>query len=100
MLRTFIQITSIGLTLTAAIILAKGNLTMSPRVIAELQISRAGYHETVIHSLSSQSADTRVGIVLLCLAFALQLWNSLWPMRYVDYKVNSLGVIWQFSFRY
>ena len=69
MRKTIIHVTALGFTLVAAIILARDNLTLSPYVIAQLQIARAGYHPVIIESLSGQCADTWIGVILLCLAF-------------------------------
>ena len=92
MIRTFIQIMSLILTLEAAIFLARGNLGLSAKVIAELSSTKFGYNSAVIGSLASQRADTWVGVVLLLFAFGLQLWNSLWPMRIGDFSINPWGV--------
>jgi O-phosphoseryl-tRNA(Cys) synthetase len=91
--RTIIQVSALGFTLVSAIMLAKGNLTLSPYVIADLQIARAGYHPELINSLSAQYADTWIGIILLCLSFLLQLFVIIRPMRWVDFQVNRVGVV-------
>jgi hypothetical protein len=93
MIRTFIQLTALILTLEAAIFLAKGNLGLSPKVIAELSSTKWDYNTDVIGTLASQRADTWVGIVLLLCAFGFQLWNSLWPMRIGDFGVNAWGIL-------
>jgi hypothetical protein len=89
MIRTFIQITSLVLTLEAAIFLAKGNLGLSPQAIAEISSTKWDYNSDLISSLAQQRADTWVGVVLLLGAFFLQMANALWPMRYVDFDVHK-----------
>ena len=84
MLRSVVQITSLVLTLEAAIFLAHGSMGLTPHVVAELASTWMDYNPTVVHSLASQCADTRVGVVLLLVAFLLQMWNAMWPLRYKD----------------
>ena len=93
MARTFIQITALVLTLEAAFFLAKGNLGLSARVIAELSAMKLGHNPDVVRGLSVQRADTWVGVVLLLSALLFQLWNALWPLRIGDFGVNREGVI-------
>lgn len=92
MLRTFIQISALGLTLVSAIILTKGNLSMSPQIIAQLSVPRAGEHPLVIMNLCDQYATTLIGVIILVAAFGLQLGNSLWEMGWSDFKVDKIGV--------
>jgi len=93
MLRTFIQITALTLTLEAAIFLARGNLGLSVEVIAQLARTGWGYNLDVAKSLSHQQADTWIGVILLLAAFGLQMGNTLWPMRWKDFGVSWLGVV-------
>ena len=92
MFRTIIQITGIGLTLVSAIILSRGNLTLTPDLIVELQTSYAGYHPAMIKSLCVQHADNKIGIFLLCMSTTFQL-VGLWPMRCRDFEVNRTRVV-------
>ena len=57
MLRTFIQVTALVLTLEAAIFLAKGNLGLSPQVIAELGATKVAYNDTVLNSLCKHAYE-------------------------------------------
>jgi len=93
MLRSLIQILAIAITLEAAIFLAKGNLGLTPKLIAELASTKWNYNKNVLQNLSSQKADTWIGVGLLVLAFALQLSNSLWEMRFTDFSVHQGGVV-------
>lgn len=93
MLRTLIQITALALTLESAIFLARGNLGLSAEVIAQLSRTGWGHNLDVAKSLSKQRADTWVGVVLLLIAFGLQLGNTLWPMRIKDFEVSWLGAV-------
>ncbi len=91
--RTFIQTTVLLFTLWSAIFLIKGNLGLSPSVIAELSTTKWGYNQNVIRSLSTQSADTRIGFIFLLIALGLQLWNIWRPMRVYDFRVNKVPTI-------
>ena len=91
--RTFIQVTALLLTAEAAFFLARGNLGLSSLVIAELSAMKLGHNPDVVRSLSVQTADTWVGVVLLLVALLLQLGNALWPMRWDDFHVNRRGQI-------
>ncbi len=93
MLRTFIQITSLILTLESAVFLAKGNLGLSAETIAELSRTRLDYSAPVATSLAQQRGDTSVGIILLLLAFGLQMGNALWPMSWNDFSINRRGAL-------
>jgi len=92
MFRTFIQMLAMILTLEASFFLLKTNLGLSPQIIAELSVPRYGYHEEILKSLSCQSADTRVGLILLLVSFALQMGNALWPLRWSDFNIDLRGV--------
>lgn len=90
---TFIQVSALILTLEAAFFLAKGNLGLSAETIAELSSTKWNYNKDTVTNLAAQRADTWVGIVLLLAAFALQMWNLLWPMRGDDFDVDVKGVL-------
>lgn len=98
MLRTFIQITALILTLEAAFFLAKGNLGLSAETIAEISSTKWDYNSNVIRSLAQQRADTWIGVVFLLLGFVLQMWNALWPMRYDDFAVHKGAAIYALVF--
>ena len=98
MIRTFIQVTSLVLTLEAAFFLAKGNLGLSVKAIAELASSRWDYHPVLIDSLSQQHADTWAGVALLLVGFTLQMVNALWPMRWGDLAVHRGAAIFALVF--
>ena len=93
MLRTFIQITALTLTLEAAIFLARGNLGLSVEAIAQLARTGWVYNLDVASSLSHQRADTWIGVILLLAAFGLQMGNTLWPVRWKDFGVSRLGAV-------
>lgn len=40
-------------------------------------------------TFAQQRADTWIGVVLLLVAFGLQMWNALWPMRWVDLDIHK-----------
>ena len=94
MLRTFIQITSLLLTLESAIFLAKGYLGLSIETITELARTRWNYSSPVVTSLAEQRGDTWVGVVLLLLAVGLQMVNALWPISWDDFSINRRGVVY------
>jgi hypothetical protein len=72
-----LQVAALGLTLTAALILGRGNLFLTPKDVINLQYAYAGYNPVLIKSLSAQYADNWIGIILLCLAFITQLLSYL-----------------------
>lgn len=88
MIRTFIQIASLVLTLEAALFLAKAGLGLSAAAIVELASTKWDFNADLVASLSQQQADTWVGVVLLLIAFALQMTNAMWPLRYADFAVH------------
>ena len=93
MLRTFIQINSLFLTLLSSFFLLKGNLGLSPQDIANLSTTRFNYSPDVLTALVGQTTDIWLGFVLLLLAFLSQMGNLLWPLRWDDSKVVWKGVI-------
>lgn len=93
MLRTFIQILALVTTLESAIFLAKGSFGMSAQDIAALGGTYFGYNPHLIRSLAQQTADYRAGVILLVLAFSLQMANTLWPMRWMDFEVSRKGAL-------
>lgn len=92
MIRTFIQMTALILTIGAAVFLAKSNLGLTPEVIAKISSTNFDYNSEIIKSFANQKADTKVGIILLFVAFTLQMVNTLWPMRFKDFDINRYGV--------
>src|SRR6266571_321468 len=93
MLRTFLQVMGITLTLLASIFLLQGNLGLTPDIIADLASTHWGHNMQVVSSLSSQVSSTKVGLGLILSAFLAQLANTLWPMRIKDFGVSKSGVI-------
>ena len=98
MIRTFLLVAGLVLTLEAALFLAKGNLGLSAETIAQLSSTRWDYSTDVVRNLATQRADTWVGVVLLLAAFGLQLGNALWPSRWVDMQIHSGAVIYAIAF--
>lgn len=98
MLRTFIQMTAMILTLEASFFLIKTNLGLSAKTIVELSIPHFDYHEETLRSVTKQSVDTRVGLFLLLLSFALQMGNALWPLRIDDFSIDWFGILISFTF--
>jgi hypothetical protein len=96
MVRTLIQLTAIILTLEASWFLLQGNLGLTIKDIAEVSSTKYGYNSNIVKSLSQQKADNWVGFSLLLLAFSLQLANSLWGMRWVDFAFSKTGMILSF----
>jgi hypothetical protein len=81
------------LTLEASFFLLKANLGLSPTTIAKLSIPHLDYHEENFKSLARQSANTRVGMFLLLVSFALQMGNALWPLSWKDFGIDWHGVL-------
>lgn len=93
MLRTFIQVQALLLVLISSYFLIKGMLSISAKDLAELSKTKWGYNKAVTKNLTTQRADTIIGFVLLLLSILLQTVNLLWPMRYVDFGVSTIGLI-------
>lgn len=98
MIRTFIQITSLILTLEATLFLAKGGLGLSAQTIAKLSEPHWDFHLDLSKNLARQRADTWVGAALLLSAFALQMWNTLWPIRIADFGVHTGAAVYAIVF--
>lgn len=98
MLRSFMQMTALILTLGASIFLLKSNLGLTPEVISKISSTCWGYNALIVEGFAKQAADTRVGVILLLLAFILQLINALWPMRIDDFGVSWHGVLISIGF--
>jgi uncharacterized membrane protein len=77
MLQTLFQVGALVLTAESAFFLARGNLVLSPKVIAQISGTYWGYNRHLVDSLASQAADTWVGVCLLISALGLQL-AALW----------------------
>jgi hypothetical protein len=93
MLRTFIQVVALTLTLSASVFLVKSSFVLSAKQIAGLSGTYWDYNLELAKNLSQQQADTRVGVLLLLSDFIFQMINLLWPMRICDFAVNRKGVI-------
>lgn len=93
MLRTYIRILALIATLESAIFLARGSLGLSPQAIAALAGTYAGYNSLLVQSLAQQTADYRAGVILLMLAFLLQMGNTLWPIGWKDFEVSRKGAV-------
>ncbi len=92
MIRTFIQVSALLLTLFAGVLLVRGSFTLSPKYIAGLSSTIYSYNPDMVKNLSQQQADTKVGVMLLIFSAILQMANLLWPMRIDDFAVNIKGV--------
>ena len=93
MLRTFIQIMALTLTLLSAYFLIESALNMSVKDMTKLSGSSFGYSLSALESYTKQKANTVTGFALLMASFTLALINLLWPMRFDDFIVNKKGVI-------
>lgn len=98
MLRTFVQMSVMMLTIEASFFLLRSNLGLSAKAIAELSTPHFDYHEETLRSLTKQSVDTRVGLFLLLLSFTLQIGNALWPLRIGDFGIDWRGVLASIAF--
>lgn len=74
-------------TMSSALFLASSGLLLSPENIAQLQGAYLGWNSHYVRALADQAADTRVGVLLLLTAFALQGW-ALW--RVASQRVRPL----------
>jgi len=93
MVRSFIQMTALILTLGASVFLLKASLGLTPETISKISSTYWGYNEPLARGFAKQAADTRLGVILLLSAFILQLINALWPMRIKDFGVDWHGVL-------
>ncbi len=94
MLPTLIQIAALCLTLVSAVFLLKGNLALSPQLITELSSTKIGYNMDIATNLAKQNADTWIGLLLLLIAFFLQMWNLAWPIPWCDFAVSRAGTLY------
>ena len=93
MIRTFIQMSVMMLTVEASFFLLKANLGLSAKTIAKLGSTCFEYNGEVLRNLAEQSENTRVGLFLLLLSFVLQMGNTLWPLRWDDFGIDWSGVL-------
>lgn len=93
MIRSFIQMTALILTLGASIFLLKSNIGLTPETISKLSSTYWGYNTPIAKEFAGQAANTRVGVILLLVAFILQIINALWPMRWKDFGINWHGIL-------
>jgi len=93
MVRSFMQVTALTLTLFASIFLVKSSLILSVKDIANLSSTYFNYNKHLMKSLSEQQSDTRIGSILLFLAFLLQMINLMVPERMSDSGINRIGII-------
>lgn len=94
MLRTFIQVIALLLTITSAVFLIRSVAGMSVKDMAELsKTAYGGYTLRITENLARQKSDTVVGFSLLILSFLFALINLLWPMRFCDFVVDRKGVL-------
>lgn len=92
MLRTFIQLTALCLTLISAFFLIRAPFFLSTKDIVSLSSTTYdGFNVDVLRNLAKQQANTRVGFCILLLSFIFQTVNLLWPIIYLD--INRNGVI-------
>ena len=94
MIRSFIQIASLSLTLEAAFFLAKGNLGLSATTISELASAKWDFNADLIANLSQQRADAWIGVLLLLSTFALQMVYAMWPIRASDFAVHKGAAVY------
>ena len=93
MLRTFIQITALTVTLIATYFWIRGAALLSPKDLAALSGTYFNYNPALLKSLASQKSDSYLAGLLLLSSFLLQTGNSLWPMRIEDFGINKWGVV-------
>lgn len=98
MLKTFLQVISIVFTLGAAGFLAKGNLAMSPKIIAELGNTKWGQNDSVIHSLSTQYVDTWIGFSLLIFVFLAQILYLWLPVTMDNMEPHKGSIVYTIVF--
>ncbi len=92
-MRTFLQVLTLSFTLESAVFMVKASLGLSARDIAGLVGTYIGFNPRLIHSLTEQVTDYRIGTILLILAFILQMINALWPIRWEDFRVSKKGAL-------
>ena len=92
MLRTFIQITAITLTLLASFFWIRSSVILSTKDIAALAGTYWDYSPPALESLAKQKTDSLIASLLLLMSFILQMINIIWPMRWKDFEVNRMGV--------
>lgn len=93
MLRTFIQVLALTISLLSAYYLIKGVIETSINDMAKLSETHVCYNIKIAQSLCHQRSYYIVGFTLLLLSFILQLGNMLWVMRIKDFGVSKVGVI-------
>lgn len=98
MLRTFIQITALLVTLIASFFWIRGSLTVSVKDIAALAGTYFDYNLTTLKNLCAQKADSLIAALLLILSFVLQFFNAAWPMRWDDFAINKKGIVYAVIF--
>lgn len=81
-----LSIIAVLLGVSGSILLGKGTLKLSARTIARMSQTYWGYNSLELRSLASQKADFICGVLLIILAFLVQLTNLLFvhdsPLTY------------------
>jgi len=93
MVRTFIQMMVLLLTLMSAFFLISAIMNMSIKDMTELSKATSGYNLVVVKNLAQQKSSTLVGFVLLLMSYLFALIGLMLPMRCSDFKVNKKGLI-------
>ncbi|MFY4730482.1 hypothetical protein [Nitrospira sp. BLG_2] len=70
---SYLQVTTLVLTCESALFLLKGNFWLTPQAIAVLSQPFWDNNPFIVESLANQYGDTRIGAILLILAFLVQI---------------------------
>ena len=73
MTHSYLQATTLVLTFESAFFLLKGNFWLTPQAIAVLSQPFWDNNPFIVESLANQYGDTRIGGILLILAFLVQI---------------------------
>lgn len=92
MLRTFIQVFAVALTLLSSGFWIRSVIVMRDNDIVNLSSTMVGYNLESAKNLCHQRADAIVAVVLLSMSAVCQMANLSWPMRIKDFGVDKRGI--------
>jgi drug/metabolite transporter (DMT)-like permease len=91
MLRTWLQVSIVLLSVASAYFLARGGLEIRAADIAALGSTYWDHNLNVVRALAKQRADYWTGFAFVLISASLQATNLAWQLRWADFKFDRVG---------